>query len=211
VGACLYLPASHLEPGVVVSEGSPVSGALVLGRYPAGVDELTRRVAADLAASSFASTTHADVMAVKRGKLLDNTGNALDAVCRPGEGWEELREAAREEGVAVLEAAGLAAVGREEAFPAFAALGFRTAPVAGADRPGSSSWQSLRRGVTVETDWLNGEVVRLGREVGVGTPVNEALQLLADSCARRGTGPGAFAVADVRALADRLANRPADL
>ncbi|WP_205709809.1 2-dehydropantoate 2-reductase N-terminal domain-containing protein, partial [Kineococcus siccus] len=95
VGACLYLPASHLEPGVVVSEGTPVSGALVLGRYPAGVDDLTRAVAADLADSSFAATTHPDVMAVKRGKLLDNTGNALDAVCRPGEGWEELRAGAR--------------------------------------------------------------------------------------------------------------------
>ncbi|NIZ91715.1 ketopantoate reductase family protein [Kineosporiaceae bacterium B12] len=211
VGACLYLPASHLEPGVVVSEGSPVSGAIVLGRYPAGVDELTRTIVADLADSSFASTTHPDVMAVKRGKLLDNTGNALDAICRPGEGWDELREAARAEGAAVLAAAGLPAVGRAEAFPAFAAMGFRTAPVAGAERPGSSSWQSLRRGGTVETDWLNGEVVRLGREAGVATPVNEALQVLAGSCARRGTGPGAVEVADVRALADRLANRAGDL
>ena len=205
VGACLYLPASHLEPGVVVSEGVPVSGVLVLGRYPAGSDGIVEQVAADLAGSGFAARVSDDVMAAKRGKLLDNTGNAVDAVCRPGPGWEELRADARQEARTVLEAARLPALDRAAAFPGYARLGFRTAPVAGAERPGSSSWQSLRRGGSVETDWLNGEIVLLGRRHGVPVPVNEALQVLADVSARRGTGPRAFDVADVRRLALRLA------
>ncbi|MGI4896389.1 MAG: ketopantoate reductase family protein [Janthinobacterium lividum] len=208
VGVCMYLPATHLEPGVVVSQGAPVSGGLVLGRYPRGVDTLTEQIAADLAGSGFATRTSEDVMVAKRGKLLDNTENALDAVCRPGEGWDELRSAALDEGKAVLRAAGLTASDRDEALPELMEVGFHSAPVAGGERQGSSSWQSLQRGGSVETDWLNGEIVRLGREQGIPTPVNEALQVLAEHSVRRGKGPRAFDVDDVRALATRLARGP---
>lgn len=204
VGVCVYLPASHLEPGVVISEGSPVSGGFVLGRYPRGRDELVEQVAADLAASGFATTVSDDVMAAKRGKLLDNSGNALDAVCRPGEGYDGLRALARTEGEAVLAAAGLPPVGRGQALPQLIELGFHAAPVEGAGRLGSSSWQSLHRGGSVETDWLNGEIVHLGRLHGIQTPVNEALQVLADASVRSGLGPRAFDVADVQALVDTL-------
>jgi 2-dehydropantoate 2-reductase len=210
VGVCVYLPASHLEPGVVISEGAPVSGGFVLGRYPFGRDELVEEIAADLAGSGFATTVSDDVMAAKRGKLLDNTGNALDAVCRPEEGAAAFREAARAEGVAVLQAAGTPAQDRAEALPQLAEVGFRTAPVAGAERLGSSSWQSLHRGGSVETDWLNGEIVRLGREHGVPTPVNEALQVLADASVREGLGPRAFGVQDVAALVAAIGGDQAD-
>ncbi|MBB2902651.1 2-dehydropantoate 2-reductase [Kineococcus radiotolerans] len=210
VGACVFLPASHLEPGVVSSEGVPVSGGFVLGRYPRGRDELVEEIAADLAGAGFATAVSDDVMAAKRGKLLENTGNALDAVCRPGEGVDALREEARAEGERVLRAAGTPPLDRAAALPQLAALGFRTAPVAGAERLGSSSWQSLHRGGSVETDWLNGEVVRLGREHGVPTPVNEALQVLADASVREGLGPRAFGVGDVRALAAAAAGASGD-
>ncbi|PRY10463.1 ketopantoate reductase family protein [Kineococcus rhizosphaerae] len=204
VGACVYMPASHLEPGVVVSEGAPVTGGLVLGRYPGGRDDLVERIAADLAASGFVATVSDDVMAAKRGKLLDNTGNALDAVCRPGDGWDDLRARARAEGEAALAAAGTPAADRARALPELVALDFGAAPVAGAERLGSSSWQSLHRGGSIETDWLNGEIVRIGRDHDVPTPVNEALQVLAATSVRRGLGPRAFDVGDVVALADRL-------
>ena len=35
-----------------------------------------------------------------------------------------------------------------------------------------STWQSLVRGKTTEIDYLNGEIVRLGGRIGVGTPYN---------------------------------------
>ncbi|NYD23014.1 2-dehydropantoate 2-reductase N-terminal domain-containing protein [Kineococcus aurantiacus] len=209
VGACVYLPASHLEPGVVTSEGTPVSGGLVLGRYPRGRDELVERLAADLAGAGFATTVSDDVTAAKRGKLLENTGNALDAVCRPGDGWDELRDRARAEGEAALSAAGLPAQDRRTALPELHRLGFTTVDVTGTGRLGSSSWQSLHRGGSIETDWLNGEVVQLGRAHDVPTPVNEALQVLAATSVRHGLGPRAFGVDDVLALAERLAGGPA--
>ena len=60
-------------------------------------------------------------------------------------------------------------------------------------RGGSSSWQSLARGSgSIEADWLNGEVVLLGRMHGVPTPVNEALQRLANEMAANGAAPGSL-------------------
>lgn len=48
-----------------------------------------------------------------------------------------------------------------------------------------STWQSLARGRSHEADYLNGEVVRLGRSLGVPTPLNAlALALLAQVAAR---------------------------
>ena len=56
-------------------------------------------------------------------------------------------------------------------------------------RPGASSWQSLARGTgSIEADYLNGEIVLLGRLHGVATPVNAALQRLANHGRARAVG-----------------------
>ncbi|MGX6509879.1 2-dehydropantoate 2-reductase [Rhodococcus sp. SJ-2] len=39
----------------------------------------------------------------------------------------------------------------------------------------SSMWEDLEMGRVTEVEWINGEVVRLGREHGVATPVNDRL------------------------------------
>ncbi|MBI3395018.1 MAG: ketopantoate reductase family protein [Spirochaetia bacterium] len=39
-----------------------------------------------------------------------------------------------------------------------------------------SMLQDLQRGHRTEVDWINGAIVRMGREVGVPTPVNETMQ-----------------------------------
>ncbi|MBT8211994.1 MAG: hypothetical protein KJN71_02485 [Acidimicrobiia bacterium] len=63
--------------------------------------------------------------------------------------------------------------------------------IEGAARTGGSSWQSLARGVgSIEADYLIGEVVRIGREIGFPTPVNELLQRLANHAARMRWEPG---------------------
>jgi 2-dehydropantoate 2-reductase len=60
-------------------------------------------------------------------------------------------------------------------------------------RPGASSWQSLARGTgSIEADYLNGEIVLLGRIHGVPTPVNLVLQRLASTAAREGWRPGSL-------------------
>ena len=58
-------------------------------------------------------------------------------------------------------------------------------------RPGSSMLQSLWRHKTVtEVDYLNGEIVRMGRELGILTPVNEFLQHTVTRMAQEGSSPG---------------------
>ena len=57
--------------------------------------------------------------------------------------------------------------------------------VKGLDRSGGSSWQSIMKGSgDIEADYLNGEIVLLGRLHGVPTPVNRALQRMANDLAR---------------------------
>ena len=52
----------------------------------------------------------------------------------------------------------------------------RIVPIDERPRPGASTWQSLARGNPVEVDYLNGEIVLLGRLHGVPTPATERLQ-----------------------------------
>ncbi len=55
-------------------------------------------------------------------------------------------------------------------------------------------------------DYLNGEVVLLGRLTGVATPVNAGLQRLAWRLARERVPPGSLRLADIEA---ELAGAPA--
>ena len=65
---------------------------------------------------------------------------------------------------------------------------------------GSSTWQSFARGDTSnEIDWLNGEVVLLGRLHGVPTPVNELLCRVAHDAAAAGAAPRSLTIDDVLA------------
>jgi 2-dehydropantoate 2-reductase len=78
------------------------------------------------------------------------------------------------------------------------------APVGGVPRPGSSQWQSLhRRTGTIEADYLNGEIVMLGRLHDVPTPVNALLRRLAHELVAGGRPPGAMSTDELRALVER--------
>jgi 2-dehydropantoate 2-reductase len=183
-GMCVMCPASHLEPGVVQASSSPVTGLMDVGRWPSGRDDVADRVAATLSAATFSSVSRDDIARWKWGKLLMNLGNAVEAAFRPDASAGELAELARLEGVACLRAAGIDAVGPDEDAARRGAL-LTARPIAGRRRGGGSTWQSLTRSTgVVETDYLTGEVVLLGRLVGVATPINERLQALVSELAR---------------------------
>ena len=200
-GMCVWLPASHIAPGEVAAYGEPLAGLLWVGRYPAGTDETIERVAADLAGSRFLAPVSPEVMRWKYRKLLGNLGNAIEALCAPPDGGldgdaaaaaRELSERAAAEGVAVLDAAGIG-YATEAAVREARGHHVDFAPVAGTPRGGGSSWQSLTRGTgSIEADFLNGEIVLLGREHGIPTPVNEALQRLANRAAAERLPPGSL-------------------
>jgi 2-dehydropantoate 2-reductase len=193
-------PATHLTPGVVQANSSPISGLLDLGRWPLGVDEQTREIANALKESTFESVAREDVARWKWAKLLMNLGNAVQAICGHDARGGTLARRAREEGESVLDAAGIAYVSRDEdAQRRGNLLGVR--PVVGAERGGGSSWQSLMRGTgSIEADYLNGEIVLQGRLVGVSTPVNELLQRIANQAAREHRAPGYWSENDILAM-----------
>lgn len=196
---CVMMPATHLEPGVVQAWASPVPGALDLGPYPerASGDPArcaeAERIAAELRAAGFACEMRADIMRWKRGKLLSNLANGAEALCGAAARRSVLMELARREGLACFAAAGLSTISSEE--DATRRAGFESRPIAGQQRSGGSTWQSLARGAAIlETDYLNGEIALLGREHGVPTPVNDRLQQIAADEARAGAAPGSLSL-----------------
>jgi 2-dehydropantoate 2-reductase len=197
-GAVVMCPAAHLEAGVVLAYGSQGTGIIDVGRYPSGTDPRAAEIAAALAGSQFESRPQPEIMRLKYAKLILNLGNAVAALFRPGEAGERLAELARAEGRAALTAAGIEFEAPEVADleGRWERIGVRE--IEGQERGGGSSWQSLARGTgAIETDYLNGEIVLLGRLHGVPTPVNSALCELAERHARRRGGPGELEAAEL--------------
>ena len=197
-GVCVMMPTGHLEPGVVEQHCAPVPGILDVGGYPDGVGKTTVRVAEAFATAGFVSEPRADIMAWKRRKLVMNLGNAVQACCGnddPDTG--RLLEVVEAEGEAALAASGLTVVSRVEDRERRGDV-LRRGELAGRPRGGGSSWQSLRRAQgSIESDYLNGEVVLLGRLHGVPTPANELLRVTAGRLASEGAAPGSVRAADL--------------
>jgi 2-dehydropantoate 2-reductase len=66
----------------------------------------------------------------------------------------------------------------------------------------------LRGRTTIETDYLNGEIVLLGRLYGVPTPFNSTVRRVAVQMAAAGEPPGRYTPAELRALVDAEPARP---
>ena len=201
----VMLPAAHMEPGEVDAQGLPYSGLLDVGRYFHGVDEVAVSVAAALSSSGFVSEPVERIMRWKYAKLLRNLGNALQALCGLDLDAESKKQVmdldarARDEAVACYRAEGIDWASDEE-WNARRGMQVQWAPVEGRERTGGSTWQSLARGAaTLEGDYLNGEIVLLGRKHGLATPVNLLLQQEAAAVARAGGPPGSVSPADLLA------------
>jgi 2-dehydropantoate 2-reductase len=197
-GVYLYVYHAHLSPGVVDCHTAPCPGVIDLGRYPAGADARAEALASALVSAGFDSIARDDIMVWKRGKLVFNTGNAIGAVCAtPGE-LADLMDRARQEAAACYDAASLPFAVASELIERGQALGAPTL-VAGQPFPNGSTAQSLARGlVAAEGDYLNGEIVLLGRIHGVPTPVNLALQRLVRRAVDARAGEGTLSAAEVR-------------
>lgn len=190
-GACVYMPATYLTPGVVQVWSWPLAGAIDIGRYPRGLPEV------ELVADGLASEGMPDIMELKRGKLLSNLANGAEALVGPAARQSEIVHRAREEARACFAAAGLSLP--DPATEARRRAGIQSRPIAGATRAGGSTWQSLARGHALEVDYLNGEIALLGRLHGIATPVNTGLQRLANAAARAGARPETLTLAELEA------------
>jgi 2-dehydropantoate 2-reductase len=198
-GVCVMCPTSYLQAGVVQAHSTPVTGIMDVGRFPSGADATATAIARAFSESTYLSEARADIMRWKYQKLLMNLSNAVEAACGPSARGGEVAARAKSEGVAVLQAARIGYASDEED-AARRDDHLRLRPIGEQRRGGGSTWQSLARGVgTLETDYLNGEIVLLGREHGVPTPANELLQELARELVEAGAPPGSISADDVLA------------
>jgi thiosulfate/3-mercaptopyruvate sulfurtransferase len=190
IGGVVWIPATYVVPGEVVNHATPVPAVLWLGRYPDGPDAATERIAEDLRRGGFTAHAVPDITAHKAAKLLGNLINGLDALYPPSALRAAALTALRDEAAAVYAAAGMVPATYEP-------RDFGLAQIPGRARGGNSTWQSLTRAGTPETDYLNGEIVLLGRLHGVPTPANEAIQARIHRAFAEGTTAGSLNDADL--------------
>lgn len=200
VSGVVVLHAQYLVAGHVVlmqSEG------LLVGRLSGENDALVGRVRAVLDKAVPTAVT-SNIRGARWTKLIVNLNNVLPALCDASfkQVYQDrfLRRLAvglMREGLAVAQRSGI----RLESLPgtsvplvrlvaclpdalagaiaARKAAGIETRwPLKG------STWQSVAREKPTEIEYLNGEIVRLGRELGVATPLNERVVALMQRVAR---------------------------
>jgi 2-dehydropantoate 2-reductase len=197
-GMPVILPATHLEPGLVLHHCKTIGGILDIGRFPSGIDTLAEKVASDLRDANFSSFAHANVMRWKYAKLLQNLGNSLQALCAAGAESAEIYRAMIHEALECYRAARIECASRDEVQERRGAL-LEMAEIEGYERVGGSSLQSILRGSgSIESDFLNGEIALLGRLHGVPVPVNSTLQFLANRLALSKGAPGSMPISELR-------------
>jgi 2-dehydropantoate 2-reductase len=202
-GLCVVCVATYVAPGRVVAHTAPITGLFDLGRYPSGLDQTATAVGTALAAATYAIELRHDVMRWKYAKLVRNLANSIHAICGPTVQLPDLAAAMHAEAAACLDAAGIDSAKAEE-WTGLRATMLQFIPVEGFDVVGGSTWQSLVRGTgSVETDYLNGEIVLLGRLHGIPTPVNNAVTAIVRDLAARRAPPGGIAPDELRELVGR--------
>ncbi|WP_439599775.1 ketopantoate reductase family protein [Devosia sp.] len=194
----VMLPADYVTPGEVICYGTPKRGLIDLGRYPLGLDDNVAAIATTFDSAGFAAFPLEQVMRSKYGKLRDNLGNVVEAALGHGSRSGPLMDAIQAEAERVYAAAGTDWVAVGNADPRRKGL-MEMGAVAGITRTGGSSIQSLKRGTgTIETDYLNGEIVLLGRLHGVPTPLNAGLVAIGHELVTKGAKPGSMSEAELR-------------
>lgn len=194
----VMIPADYVVPGEVVCFARPRHGILDLGRYPKGLDTTVADLAKAFEAANFAVFPMERVLLSKHGKLLENLGNVIEAALAAGVQAPEVYAAVRAEAEAVYGAAGITEwikIGSGE--PRRVGV-LEMGKVEGVVRTGGSSTQSLKRNAgSIETDYLNGEIVLMGRLHGVPTPLNAALCALSQDLVERGADAGGLSAEDL--------------
>jgi 2-dehydropantoate 2-reductase len=205
-GICVWLPAVHLQPGEVVVRSWPVAGQFHIARWPASIStqedaELLSEIAETFSAAGIKVRLPHDVAPWKYNKLLSNLGNAAGALAAEAADIGEVVAAVRTEGENVLRQAEIGFISFETSTAA-RADGPTIRPIPGWDAgPSNSTWQSLSRNTgNIETDFFNGEIVRLAHRHGITAPLNSALARAARDAVRSGIGPQGYSAAELAEL-----------
>jgi 2-dehydropantoate 2-reductase len=205
-GICVWLPAVHLEPGEVIVRSWPVVGQFHIGRWPAslraqGDTALLPSLTAGWRSAGIDVHVVDDVAPWKYNKLLSNLANAAGALSAGGADVSEVAAALRAEGEQVLRSAGIEFVSFEISNAARADGPTPRAVPGHGTGASNSTWQSLSRNTgNVETDFFNGEIVRIAHQHGIAAPINATVARLARDAVRNALGPGGYSATQLKEL-----------
>ncbi|WP_432559882.1 ketopantoate reductase family protein [Granulicoccus sp. GXG6511] len=194
-GMYLWMPVTYLTPGEVIAPMAPHTGEMLVSRVPAALTDdddraLLAQLERDWETAKLDVTLPDDVMPWKYRKLISNIGNVFEALLGPGPRGD-LLDAAVAEARGVLDVAGIDVTSDDEE-ATFRQAGSNPAPVPGNPETGSSTWQSMRKGGSLETDYLNGEIAAIAARIGSDAPLNARLASLARRAAAAGRQPGSM-------------------
>lgn len=212
-GVMIFFGSTCTQPGVVIH----TSGAkLALGFYPQGKSSIDEQIAKLLNQTPLQAFVTESIMELKWNKLIVNLNNATHGLVgmssQEAQNSREMRHLladVMEEGLQVLREANIPYNSipgdptpemiiqrlREEHFQA------PEIPPEEEMRHRASLWQDLylQRGM-VEAEHFNGEIVKLGKQVGKATPLNSRLLDLCRAMAENKELPGKYTVAELRRL-----------
>jgi 2-dehydropantoate 2-reductase len=191
-GTMVRVGGVYINDGEVTARRDP-PGWLIMGCYPTGTDSLVEMLAEKLRTAGFLVLVTPDVMPYKWGKLMGNLANAIVAITSTRDGdFDRIFRATQQEAQELLARAGIRWVSNQQLAGEWPDSAVRPRSVLQVDAQ-SSTWQSLaRRKGTVETDLLNGEIVRLAERLGTRAPINEALLRIMQEMAVKKELPGKY-------------------
>jgi 2-dehydropantoate 2-reductase len=213
----VFLSAVQLDPSAIEL---PQGRSVAIGCYPSGVDDLALDLCADLTRAGFEVMTSAHVMSMKWGKLVANLNNATTTItgywlerAMLDPAMRRLMLAVREEGLRVLDAAGIA-VEPPDGEPSPIRIRemtdkLREPPkhpfdpnrLSEGPHTYSSMWQDLHLGRKAhEAEFLNGDIVALGRKLGIPTPFNSTLLDIIDRMFAEALPPGLYSPDELHEL-----------
>jgi 2-dehydropantoate 2-reductase len=199
-GVVVRVGAVFVNNGEVTARRDP-PGYLILGSYPLGRDDLVDAVATNLRDAGFYVLVTSDVMPYKWGKLMGNLGNAIGAITNMrGDANSRIVRAAQQEAQGILAKAGIRWISAEELARQWPEI---NAPARNSldTEAQSSTWQSLaRQQGSVETDFLNGEIMRLAKRLGLQASINERLLGIVEEMAVNHELPGKHTPAELYRL-----------
>lgn len=205
----VFLSAVQLEPSVVTM---PQGRVVAVGCYPTGVDDLARFLCSELVAAGFETMASAYVMSMKWGKLVANLNNATTTItgywlerAMADPDMRRLMLEVREEGLRVLAAAGIAVEPPADEPSPIRILEMTKKlrepakhpynPESSASEPKtySSMWQDLHLGRKAhEAEFLNGDIIALGKKMGIATPYSSMLLRIINEMFAKGVMPGLY-------------------
>jgi len=211
----VFLSAVQIEPSVI---SLPQGRSVAIGLFPAGLDETAFHICAEMQDAGFDAVPSAHVMSMKWGKLVANLNNATTTItgywlerAMADTEMRRLMLAVREEGLRVLDAAGIeveppanepSPIRIREMTDKLRELPKRpydlTKESPDEPRTFSSMWQDLHLGrKSNETVFLNGESISRGERYGVSTPYNSTLMELVNKMFAERLAPGLYTPAEL--------------